>query len=778
MEKKIPASLLKILTTRIFYLGMTSLAIVMIFLSFLAYRYLVEQHQVQINIHINSIKSEFKRLQNHALAEASLLSNRKDIITTLATKNKNKVQIINKLLKRHLHTTDISHILVTDINGSLVTAVPYFKATYQPLNNFLKSSIALERSRNGLSGKSIEIDESELAIIASMPVFLPQADYRIAGTVTTEFHIDQKFITNIKRRIGLDVAILIDGSLFTSTMAEKENILSVNETSKLAEIITSHKSRFTESSFTWLSVADTKYLTAISDLTGDDNINSNIHLVLLENRNVLWKQISALITAIFLSFILTLGSISILTYIITRKITIPIKTVSDALTVLSRGAYPQIKKSYTSLETMHLTEATENLSFRLKKDKEEIAQAELELIESETNLSALAENASDGILVVDGEQYLYINEQAKTLLGYNSVSELFNKTLSDIVHPDEFKKFLSSYFNRTDETNLQPEYETLFIKNNGESIPVELSVTNTTWKGDKAGLIFFRDISVRKKTDAELREHREHLEELVEQRTFEFRQQAIELEAAMMAAEKANKAKSTFLSQMSHELRTPLNAIMGFSQLIDTEDSHPLNENQQDMVKEIMLAGKHLLELINEVLDLSRIESGRVSLTPTRLNISEIVETCVSQLQNSLAANRSIQINNLIKQDEFFIFADALRFRQILINFISNAVKYNKDEGKISIDCILKPKNRIRVEVIDTGIGIPKDELSSVFEAFERVNPGGHSIEGTGIGLSVCKQLAEAMAGTMGVESELGKGSTFWFELPINQESVSDAEIN
>lgn len=778
MERKLPPSLLRMLTTRIFFLGLIVLVMVMAISSFLAYLYLVEQHKVQLNTHTNSINHEFVRLQNQALAEARFLSYKNEIISMFPLKKKKSTQAIDKILRRHIHSTDLDHIVVTDMNRKLITSNPNFETKYQSLENYLKISTALSRALTGLAGRSFEMDENSFAIVASMPIFLPESDYRVAGTVTTEFYINRNFLLNIKRRIGLDVAIMVENTIFVSTLPGLKAEVPVDEISKITEIISQRKSELSGTSFGWLSAGNTKYFTAVSELTGEDNTRPIARLILLENANVFWRQISVFIVGLFLAFIAIFVSVSGFAYKIARKMIAPLKTVSDALTELSHGGYPDIRRENDSLETMNLTLATENLTRTLKKDKEDIIQAQLELMGSETNLRALAENASDGILVAVGEQHVYTNEQAVSLLGYNSVTELINTTFSDVVHPDEIEKIRSRYFKRLEGKSPQKKYETVFVKKDGTGIPVELSASTTIWKGSKAGLIFFHDISERKKVDAELRDHRYHLEELVEQRTQELKKQSAELEVAKSTAEQASAAKTEFLARMSHELRTPMNAILGFGQLLELEEQHPLNKEQKELLNGILKGGYHLLDLINDVLDLARIEAGRLDLAPEAVDVAQAVDICISQIQDSLAANRNITLFNHIKEKEFYLQADQLRLRQVLINFLSNAVKYNKEEGAVTVDCKLKTPGLLRVTVADTGIGISKDKLSIIFEPFERVDAHTHGIEGTGIGLSVCKQLVEAMGGTIGVESQPDQGSTFWFELPVAQYSEISDQTN
>jgi len=229
-------------------------------------------------------------------------------------------------------------------------------------------------------------------------------------------------------------------------------------------------------------------------------------------------------------------------------------------------------------------------------------------------------------------------------------------------------------------------------------------------------------------------------------------------------AEKANRAKSEFLSSMSHELRTPLNAILGFARLFDLDTN--LSEDQRSNVDEIKKAGSHLLSLIEEILDLSKIESGVMEITPTAFSPAELVNSCVQLMMTQIDARAiTIDVKNELP-DAIKIRADERRTRQVLINLLSNAVKYNFDGGKIQVIIRLMGDFACQITVADTGKGIPEDKHPLVFQSFNRLGAENSDIEGSGIGLSICKSLIEQMEGAMGFESSLGHGSEFWFHLP------------
>ncbi|MBL4638862.1 MAG: response regulator, partial [Proteobacteria bacterium] len=237
-------------------------------------------------------------------------------------------------------------------------------------------------------------------------------------------------------------------------------------------------------------------------------------------------------------------------------------------------------------------------------------------------------------------------------------------------------------------------------------------------------------------------------------------------------AEEANRAKSEFLSSMSHELRTPLNAILGFSQLLESDTVSPLTNNQKDNMHYIVDSGKHLLALINQVLELSSIEAGKTELSIEMINLPSIIDTTIS-LVSTIAEQAQIELHVLSDLD-VTVIADYTKLEQVLLNLISNAIKYNHAGGSVSLDWCLADKNQVRIKVIDTGIGIREDQKRHVFDAFNRLGQEVSMIEGTGIGLVVTQDLVDLMGGTIGFDSVEGQGSTFWFELAMSDVATSD----
>ncbi|BBP01935.1 PAS domain-containing hybrid sensor histidine kinase/response regulator [Sulfuriferula nivalis] len=371
--------------------------------------------------------------------------------------------------------------------------------------------------------------------------------------------------------------------------------------------------------------------------------------------------------------------------------------------------------------------------------------------------SAILNSANFSIIATDEKGIIQLfNIGAERMLGYMA-AEVVNKiNPSDIHDPEEvmarvqaLSKELSTTITPGFEAlaykasrGIEDSYDLTYICKDGSRFPAIVSITALRDDYDDiiGYLLIGADNSVRKQVETEL--------------TY-----------AKAAAEKANLAKSEFLSSMSHELRSPLNAILGFAQLMELGTPLP-TPMQKANINQILQAGWYLLELINEILDLALIESGKLSLSLEPMSLSEVLLDCQAMIEPQ-ALKSGIHMSFPKVDDAYFAYADRTRVKQVLVNLLTNAIKYNCAGGLVEVTCSVKAPEHIRISVRDTGEGLSAEKLAQLFQPFNRLGQEAGAEEGTGIGLVVSKRLVELMAGEMGVESTVGVGSVFWIELKV-----------
>jgi PAS domain S-box-containing protein len=358
-----------------------------------------------------------------------------------------------------------------------------------------------------------------------------------------------------------------------------------------------------------------------------------------------------------------------------------------------------------------------------------------QLAQERDRLRAIISNIGDGVCFLDPDGRIVLsNPPAREMLGLGT-DEITDHDIRGHLSGDALRR-LEGLIQSTAFNNTLRDERGEFCRQGGTLIPVSYVVTKLIFGGELLGFVLlFRDMT----------------EQLATMRS---------LDLARQEAERASRAKSEFLSSMSHELRTPMHAVLGFAQLLEYED---LNAEEREHVQEILRAGGHLLELINRVLDLAKIESGKLELSLGAVALGPVIEECASMVRNYPTV-RDIRFS-FPEAIDLFVLADRTRLKQCLLNLLSNAVKYNRDDGRVKLTVTTGEGQRVRIAVSDTGTGIDANHLEEVFQAFNRLKAGSTNVEGTGIGLTITRQLVELMGGSIAVRSEPGDGSTFTIEL-------------
>ena len=376
---------------------------------------------------------------------------------------------------------------------------------------------------------------------------------------------------------------------------------------------------------------------------------------------------------------------------------------------------------------------------------------------------SLFESNTDALMTTDPSGIITdVNKQMEELTGCTRDELIGAPFKSYFTDPDQAEAIIKLVLSEKKVTN----FELTAHARDGRETVVSYNATTFYDRDRRLQGVFAaaRDVTERKRLDQVLQEKN------------------VELETARSLAEKANLAKSDFLSSMSHELRSPLNAILGFAQLMES-DSPPPPPAQKEYIAQILQAGWHLLTLINEILDLAKVESRQVPLSKEPVSISEILLECQGMIEPQ-AQQRGIRLIFPRLEIPCFVMADRTRLKQVLINLLSNAIKYNIDQGTVEVKCTWSAPDRIRISIRDTGAGLNPEQAAQLFQAFNRLGQEAGGEEGTGIGLVVAKRLVELMGGVIGVESTVGTGSVFWFEFDtvaaprISLEGSTEAAID
>lgn len=395
----------------------------------------------------------------------------------------------------------------------------------------------------------------------------------------------------------------------------------------------------------------------------------------------------------------------------------------------------ELKNSNEQLQ--EATKAFEDMNFALMNEINDRTKAEAELKESEEKLRIIMQTMDEGVAVYNQKEIKYVNSAFCRLLGYEE-SELAGHSTEtitrQIIHPDDYEG-VNNAAERCLVLKKLERMEYRYVRSNGEIIWVSGIPALIPWGNEKAIIATVVDITNHKIAQEELRKAKE-------------------------TAESANQAKSAFLANMSHEIRTPMNAVLGYSQILQRDEN--LTAKQQQYISSINKSGEHLLALINDILDMSKIEAGRIKLVPVSFDLHSLLDD-ICELFNLKIAEKDIDLQIHIQENvPRYIFADDGRIRQVLINLIGNAVKFSNN-GTINIDLVMRKEALLAVSVSDQGPGIPAEMLEKIFEPFEQTEKGINTAGGTGLGLAISKKIADLMGGNLTVESKLGIGSIFTF---------------
>lgn len=507
-------------------------------------------------------------------------------------------------------------------------------------------------------------------------------------------------------------------------------------------------------------IKEKKYLYHIRSIIQDEEI---IGWVILQYdlkyyRKILLSTLSVAIIVFICGMFLSLG-IAFLTH----------KTLSNPILQLV-GAIKNVseKNDYTIRVTEDrkdefgiLFKGFNEMLNKIHQSSLERDRVEMALRESETKYRTLVESAKDGIVIIKDGRFSYVNPAVVEMAGAKK-EELIGSFFLKWVDKEEVEKIKKFYESRMNGKEVPSMYETVFVSKSGEKIYSEVNAAIIPYEGGKADLVIIRNINERKKADEEIRKLNEELEKRVEERTREL----AEANARLI---ELDRLKSMFLASMSHELRTPLNSIIGFTGLILMGMAGEINEEQRKQLTMVYNSANHLLNLINDILDISKIESNKVEISIEKIDLSDIIKEVLSIIK-PMASKKEISLETNF-EDNLIIESDRRRVKQILMNLVGNAVKFT-EKGSVSIEAF-KVNNEISVKVRDTGIGIKKEEMNKLFQPFQQLDMSStKQYEGTGLGLYLCKKLTTLLKGTIKAESEFGKGSTFTINFPIKFKEV------
>ena len=483
------------------------------------------------------------------------------------------------------------------------------------------------------------------------------------------------------------------------------------------------------------------------DTLGHIIIKANTHAIDDRKRELVYTTSGLIVLLIIISYFLAYGA--------QKLITDPILKLSRLTASISENHDFSVRlKPYGQDEVGMLYQQFNNMLAEIEQSQTERDEAYKEI----TFLAHVFRSINENVTITDLEDnIIFVNQSLLHTYGYTE-EELIGQNISILRDESTPSKVVEEIYPATMKGGWEGELTNK--RKDGSTFPVSLRTT-IIYDHEKKPVALVgvsTDITKRKKEQHELMLYRNHLEELVKQRTQE-------LEKEKEKAQSADRLKSAFLATMSHELRTPLNSIIGFSGILLQGRPGPLNDEQKKQLGMLQKSARHLLSLINDVLDISKIEAGQLKVNIKAFDLPEVIHHVI-EINQPQADKKHLELKVSIDPRVGEIVSDKQRIQQVLINLVNNAIKFT-DAGSVSIDCF-RINNEIKIEVKDTGIGIPENELPGLFKPFTQVDTGlTRKHEGTGLGLSICKKLLDILNGTIEVETKLNEGSNFIVILPV-----------
>ena len=630
--------------------------------------------------------------------------------------------ITNNLEPESLINLQVDMMLFYDINGQLYYATGADPETNEKIQipesllSYLNiQSKLLSAPENPIEASGIlQTPDGDILLLASNPITESTND-EITGTLIVVNYVDQNFIEGVEELTKLKLAVNNIGTEKTAAM----------------------ESELLENDGIGIEVLNKESIIASKILY---DINGNPALILEVEMTREIHQQGEIAMIYMISAIMLLGIIygiivmfSMEKYILAR--------ISDLrknlIDITKSGSLGSRVKTDGNDE---LTDLSENINDVLNTLEEKENKIHEEEVKTQNKMKSIIENILSGVILIDGETHLItdVNPVAEEMIGLPR-AQIVGKICHEFVCPAEKGNCPISDLGETVNRS-----ERVLIDKEGTKIPILKSVASVNLSGKEYLIESFVDLSKIKEVEKELVK-------------------------AKIIAESANRAKSDFLATMSHELRTPLNSIIGFSDLILEGNAGELKDNQKRYISNISTSGKHLLSLINNVLDLSKIEAGKMELHPEGFPVEEVLLE-VKQLMASLANKKNIKISYVREDDVGKVFADKTKIKQILYNLLSNAVKFTPEGGTIDVN-VENSGDRIRFSVQDSGIGISEEDMKKLFTPFTQLDSAANrQYEGSGLGLTLVKKFVELHNGTLEVESEPGRGTKFTFELTIKED--------